>query len=353
VTAPDLAWFRGRRVFVSGHTGFKGVWLTSLLARAGAEVTGYALAPATPLYDLAAEPAVRSVTGDIRDLPALAAAFDAARPEVVFHLAAQPLVLDGYREPVLTYETNVMGTVNLLECVRRADWPIRTVVNVTTDKVYDNREWPWPYRETDALNGHDPYSNSKSCSELVTSCYRTLVDPRVAISTARAGNVIGGGDFADNRIVPDCVRAVAAGRPIEVRNPASIRPYQHVLEALSAYLLIARATAEDPTLAEAYNVGPAETDFVTTGDLATLFCRTWGDDATWTATPVDNPPEAQLLRLDSSRIAARLGWRPRWTIAQAVQATTDWSKAWLAGEDVRAVMAAQADSYFGGDHDRR
>jgi len=343
----DLSWFEGKRVFITGHTGFKGVWLSSILQRAGAEVTGYALAPTTPFFDLVNHDQLHSIIGDIRDLDHLSSAFRQFHPEIVFHLAAQPLVLEGYRDPALTYETNVMGTVNLLECVRLADWSIRSVINVTTDKVYCNNEWEWPYREIDTLNGHDPYSNSKSCSELVTSCYRSsLVGSSVPLSTARAGNVIGGGDFADNRIIPDCIRAVASNSVISVRNPSSVRPYQHVLEPLSAYLSLAAATSEDPTLAAAYNVGPRESDFVTTGELASLFCHHWGDGASWVHMDVHNPEEARLLRLDSSLISRVLGWHPLWSISQAVMATVDWTKVWLRGEDVNPVMDRQIDDYF-------
>lgn len=280
----DLSFYRGKRIFVSGHTGFKGSWLCAVLAMAGAEVTGFALPPEREsLWTLAKlEGHIHSVYGDIRDLGSLRTAFQAARPEIVFHLAAQPLVREGYRDPVGTYHTNVMGTVHILECVRETDC-VRSVLNVTTDKVYENRQWPWGYRETDTLNGYDPYSNSKSCSELVTSSYRSsFLDGRgVAASTARAGNVIGGGDFAAGRIIPDCVRAVRTGNPIQIRNPFSVRPYQHVLEPLSAYLLIAHRQYDDAKVAGSYNVGPDSRDCITTGELADLFCRSWGGDARW------------------------------------------------------------------------
>lgn len=344
----DLSFFAGKRVFVTGHTGFKGVWLTALLESAGAEVFGYALEPTTPFFALVADAQVHSVIGDVRDLRSLKCAVDAARPDVVFHMAAQPLVIEGFREPVTTYETNVMGTVNLLECVRLADWPILCAVNVTTDKVYENHEWVWPYRESDVLNGHDPYSNSKSCSELVTAAYRqSLLPSGVPVSTARAGNVIGGGDFAANRIITDCVQAVTNGRPISVRNPSSVRPYQHVLEALSAYVTIASATANNQELAGAFNVGPRDGDGVSTADLATMFCEAWGDSATWVHAEADTPPEASLLRLDSSYITERLGWRPRWTTQQAVSATVKWYKCWFDKGDVKKLMDEQVESFFG------
>lgn len=289
----DLSFYRGKRIFVSGHTGFKGSWLCAVLAMAGAEVTGFALPPEREsLWTLAKlEGHIHSVYGDIRDLGSLRTAFQAARPEIVFHLAAQPLVREGYRDPVGTYHTNVMGTVHILECVRETDC-VRSVLNVTTDKVYENRQWPWGYRETDTLNGYDPYSNSKSCSELVTSSYRSsFLDGRgVAASTARAGNVIGGGDFAAGRIIPDCVRAVRTGNPIQIRNPFSVRPYQHVLEPLSAYLLIAHRQYDDAKVAGSYNVGPDSRDCITTGELADLFCRSWGGDARWEHVGDEGPP---------------------------------------------------------------
>ena len=280
----DPEFYRGKRVFVTGHTGFKGSWLCKMLLMAGAEVTGYSLQPPTQpnLFSIAGvEGKMHSVIGDIRDFDALKAAFDAAQPDIVLHLAAQPIVRDSYKDPRYTYETNVMGTVNLLECVRLAQQQgraPRSVLNVTTDKVYHNNEWAWGYRENEPLDGFDPYSNSKSCSELATHSYINsfFADKTVAVSTARAGNVIGGGDFANDRIIPDCVRAMAAGRKIGVRNPYSTRPYQHVLEPLAAYLLIAQRQYEDSRFAGYYNVGPDDCDCVTTGTLVDLFCRAWG-----------------------------------------------------------------------------
>ena len=272
----DLEFYCGKRVFVTGHTGFKGAWLCRILVGAGAEVTGYALpAPTQPnLFELAGlEGKMASVLGDIRDFDALFAAFQEARPEIVLHLAAQPIVRDSYKDPAGTYETNVMGTVNILECVRRTPGVV-SFLNVTTDKVYHNNEWVWGYREDEPLDGFDPYSNSKSCSELVTHSYLSSFftgESAPSISTARAGNVIGGGDFANDRIIPDCVRAVQSGEPLGVRNPHSTRPYQHVLEPLFAYLMIARRQYEDKGLAGWYNVGPDDCDCVTTGQLVELF----------------------------------------------------------------------------------
>lgn len=346
----DFDFYRGKRVFVTGHTGFKGTWLCRILAQAGAEVTGYSLpAPTTPnLFELAGlERNMTSVIGDIRDREKLSAAFDAAQPEIVLHLAAQPIVRDSYRDPAYTYETNVMGTVNILECVRQSTC-VRSFLNVTTDKVYHNNEWEWGYRENEPLDGFDPYSNSKSCSELVTHSYKNsfFADGRVAISTARAGNVIGGGDFANDRIVPDCVRAMEAGRDIVVRNPHSTRPYQHVLEPLFAYLMIAQRQDTDGSFAGWYNVGPDECDCVTTGELADLFCSAWGDGARWINQSEANAPhEANFLKLDCSKIKRTFGWQPRWHIAQAVEKTVQWSRVWLSGGDVPGEMDRQIQEY--------
>ena len=346
----NLEFYRGKRVLVTGHTGFKGAWLCRILVNAGAEVTGYALDPPTEpnLYTLAGLAGrMASVRGDVRDSGALERAMHTARPELVFHLAAQPIVRTGYEQPVLTYETNVMGTVRLLECIRRMDC-VRSFLNITTDKVYYNREWEWGYRENEALDGQDPYSNSKSCSELVTHSYRDSFfrDTQTAISTARAGNVIGGGDFARDRIIPDCVRAVSAGEPIVLRNPASVRPYQHVLEALSAYLLIARRQYEDKSAAGSYNVGPDESGCVTTGALADLFCTAWGPSAHWESGPDGGPHEASYLKLDCSRIRNALGWRPRWNIEDAVRRTVEWTKNYLRGGNVPDEMDREMEAYF-------
>lgn len=350
----NLDFYRGKRVFLTGHTGFKGSWMCRALINAGAEVTGYALDPPTnpSLFQLAGlEKRMTSVIGDVRDLDRLKAAFDAARPEIVFHLAAQPLVRESYRDPRYTYETNVMGTVNLLECVRVAQEPVRSVVNITTDKVYRNNEWEWGYREADPLDGFDPYSNSKSCSELVTHSYVSSFfgRGRPPISTCRAGNVIGGGDFASDRIIPDCIRAIQVGQAIIVRNPRSIRPYQHVLEPVLAYLLLALRQYEEPELADWYNVGPEESDCITTGELVELFCKSWGDGATWKVQTENGAPhEANFLKLDCSRIKARLGWQPRWRIGEAVEKTVEWSREWLAGGDAAAMMDRQIGNFLEG-----
>ena len=267
-------------------------------------------------------------------------------PEIVLHLAAQPIVRDSYREPVYTYETNVMGTVNLLECVRLTP-SVKSVLNVTTDKVYENREWEYGYRECDPLDGYDPYSNSKSCSELVTHSYQKsfFQERDCAISTARAGNVIGGGDFANDRIIPDCVRAMEAGKQIGVRNPYSTRPFQHVLEPLFVYLQIAQKQYEDPAFQGYYNVGPDDCDCVTTGQLVTMFCELWGDGAAWENQSENGPHEANFLKLDCSKIKHVFGWRPRWHIREALDKTVEWSKAYLEGQDLQTVTDRQILEY--------
>ena len=347
----DLSFFRGKRIFLTGHTGFKGSWLCGLLLEAGAEVTGFALPPQTEpsLFKLTGlEGKMRSILGDIRNFDALKAAFDVAKPEIVIHLAAQPIVRESYHDPVGTYHTNVMGTVHLLECVRQSDC-VRSVLNVTTDKVYENKEWPWGFRETDPLGGFDPYSNSKSCSELVTHSYRNsfFAERNIAISTARAGNVIGGGDFSVDRIIPDCVRAVQAEVPVQLRNPNSLRPYQHVLEPLAAYLLITQRQYEDRNFAGWYNVGPEPCDCISTGALADLFCKKWGTGADWTCVKTHSPHEDAVLMLDCAKIRTILGWTPRWHIEQAVEKTVEWTKTWLAGGDISACMERQIAAFFG------
>ena len=346
----NLDFYRGKKVLVTGHTGFKGTWLCRLLLGAGAEVTGYSLEPPTDpaLFSLAGmDRQMDSVTGDVRDLEKLKALFHRTKPEIVLHLAAQPIVRESYRDPVYTYETNVMGTVNILECIRLTD-SVKSFLNVTTDKVYHNREWEWGYRETDPLDGFDPYSNSKSCSELVTHSYRNsfFADGRTAISTARAGNVIGGGDFAADRIIPDCIRAALEKKPVPVRNPHSTRPFQHVLEPLYAYLMIAAAQYEDGRFAGYYNVGPGDEDCVTTGELVDLFCRAWGEGQTWENHFAGGPHEANFLKLDCSRIKKAFGWRPRYHVKEAVEKTVEWSRAYLEGQDVREEMDRQILEFF-------
>ena len=346
----NLTFYKGKKVFVTGHTGFKGAWLCKMLANAGANVTGYSLqAPTNPsLFEIAGiEKDVHSVIGDIRDYHALKKAFDEAQPEIVLHLAAQPIVRDGYKNPAHTYETNVMGTVNILECIRNSNF-VRSFLNVTTDKVYLNKEWAWGYRENEELDGYDPYSNSKSCSELVTHCYKNsfFADGRVAISTARSGNVIGGGDFARDRIIPDCIRAAIRHTDIVVRNPFSTRPYQHVLEPLYAYLMISEMQYQDGKYAGYYNVGPDDMNCFQTGALVELFVSKWGDGMRWIKHYDGGPHEAKFLKLDSSKLKAVFGWRPRWNLDKAIEMVVEWSKCWLKGEDVSACMNKQIEAFL-------
>ena len=345
-----FGFYRGKKVLVTGHTGFKGTWLCRILVNAGAEVTGYSLTPPTDpaLFTMAGlEGRMNSVIGDIRDLPALKQVFSESCPEIVLHLAAQPIVRDSYKDPVYTYETNVMGTVNVLECVRQFPC-VRSFLNVTTDKVYENMEWEYGYRENDRLDGYDPYSNSKSCSELVTHSYKKslFADGRCAVSTGRAGNVIGGGDFANDRIVPDCVRAAMKKEAIIVRNPHSTRPYQHVLEPLAAYLMVAKAQYENGDFAGYYNVGPDDKDCVTTGTLVDMFCEAWGDGLSWVNQSDGGPHEANFLKLDCSKIKSTFGWRPRYCVREAIGLTVQWFRTYEAGGDVAEVMDRQISEMF-------
>lgn len=345
-----LSFYNGKQVFITGHTGFKGSWLCKILMIAGAEVTGYSLEPPTEpaLYRIAEiERGITSIVGDIRDLKSLNAAITKAQPEIVFHLAAQPIVRDSYKNPVYTFETNVMGTVNVLECIRNCD-SVKSVLNVTTDKVYLNREWEWGYRENEMLDGYDPYSNSKSCSELVTHSYKSsfLDEKGIAVSTARAGNVIGGGDFANDRIIPDCVRAALNHHEIQVRNPYSIRPYQHVLEPLFAYLMIAAKQYEDDRYAGYYNVGPDEGNCLRTGDLVDSFIKSWGENLTRTEGDINGPHEANYLKLDCSKIKRVFDWKPCWTAEKAVEKTVEWTKSWKEGLDINQCMDKQIQEYL-------
>lgn len=346
----NMNFYKDKKVFLTGHTGFKGSWLCKMLSNAGAIVMGYSLNPPTnpSLFEIAKiEQDITSVIGDIRDYAALKAAFDAAQPEIVLHLAAQPIVRDSYKNPAYTYETNVMGTVNILECVRNSTC-VKSFLNVTTDKVYLNKEWNWGYRENEELDGFDPYSNSKSCSELVTHSYKNsfFADGQVAISTARAGNVIGGGDFANDRIIPDCIRAAEKHEDIVVRNPFSTRPYQHVLEPLYAYLMIATKQYEDGTFAGYYNVGPDDVDCFQTGALVDLFVSKWGDGMKWINRYDGGPHEANFLKLDCSKLKSTFGWKPRWNLDTAIEKVVEWSKCWLSDEDVRACMDKQINEFL-------
>ncbi|MCR5788254.1 MAG: CDP-glucose 4,6-dehydratase [Lachnospiraceae bacterium] len=355
----DLSFYQGKRVLVTGHTGFKGSYLCELLLRNGAELTGYALEPPTKpsLYKLCGlEERMNSVTGDIRDLSHLKQVFAETRPEIVIHMAAQPIVRASYERPVETYETNVMGTVNVLECCHLTD-SVRSVINVTTDKVYQNNEWERGYVETDILNGYDPYSNSKSCSELVTQSYiqSFLRERGIAVSTCRAGNVIGGGDFAADRIVPDCIRAMERGEEIIIRNPGSIRPFQFVLEPLCVYLMIAKEQYNKPELASCYNVGPDDSDCYSAGKLADLFCETWNRipgrsekssvQAAWKNVSDHGPHEAGFLKLDCSKLKKTFGWKPCWDLKRTMEEIIVFSKGFLDGEPVPALMSRSIEQF--------
>jgi CDP-glucose 4,6-dehydratase len=352
---PDSRAFEGRRVLVTGHTGFKGSWLCEWLLMLGADVFGFALEPPTEpslFEDLGlAGRIARHRIGDVRDLESLRTAVSEARPEVVFHLAAQPLVRLSYREPVATYATNVMGTVNLLEAVRSSD-DVRAVVNVTSDKCYENGETGQAYRESDPLGGWDPYSSSKGCAELVTAAYRRSFfgeESPVRIASARAGNVIGGGDWAEDRIVPDCIRALVAGESIVVRNPDSVRPWQHVLEPLSGYLTLAdRLLAGDVEMDGAWNFGPAEQDTVRVRDVVEAIVEAWGSGS-W-ATVADGtraPHEAGLLALDTTKARERLSWRARYDVSSAVRRTAEWYASRYAGVDPAELTRRDIEDYIG------
>lgn len=351
----DIGFFKGKRMLITGHTGFKGSWMCKLLIMMGAHVTGYALEASTDpgLFTMCnMTEKMNSVVGDIRDLKLLNKVFQEVQPEIVIHMAAQPLVRESYKNPVYTYETNVMGTVNILECIRLNSC-VKSFINVTTDKVYLNKEWEWGYRENEELNGYDPYSNSKSCSELITSSYINSFFRKtdVSISTVRAGNVIGGGDFAANRIIPDCIRAAEAGEDIIVRNPFSVRPYEHVLEPLIAYLLIAEAQYQDKRCAGSYNVGPDDENCWTTGALVTLFCEKWnqamGSSIRWVDQYDGGPHEANFLKLDCSKLKKTFGWRPRWNIETAMDKIVEWNKVYRTGGDINVCMEQQISTFLG------
>jgi len=345
--------FRERRAFVTGHTGFKGSWLTVWLEELGAHVSGYALAATDPsmFRALELEKSCESLERDVRDVDELTAALDHARPDFIFHLAAQSLVLTSYQDPLATIHTNVLGTANLLEALRRLGRPC-VVVIVTSDKCYENREWDYAYRENEAMGGHDVYSMSKGAAELVVASYRRSFfgNGDIRVASARAGNVIGGGDWAENRIVPDSIRALSRGAAIDVRNPHAIRPWQHVLEPLGGYLLLASRLAEQPELAEAWNFGPFPEDARAVGELVERVIRAWGD-GTWTTEPREQPHEAGTLRLAIDKAMARLRWRPRWRFDDAVDRTVAWYKAAHAGataEQLRELTRSQIRDYLHG-----
>lgn len=348
------AFYKNKKVLVTGNTGFKGSWLTLMLQLLGAEVIGYSLGVPTEenLYMISGlEKNILMVNADIRDYYKLEKAFKENKPDIVIHLAAQPLVRESYRNPRENYEINVMGTVNVLECIRKSE-TVSSVLNVTTDKVYLNKEWDWGYREIEALDGFDPYSNSKSCSDIITHSYINsfFADKGIVVSTARAGNVIGGGDFAENRIIPDCVRAAIKKECIILRNPESIRPYQHVIEPLAAYLMIIEAQERNAKLADYYNVGPDETDSITTVELVEKFCGAWGEklqqEVMWKSQKTKGPHEACYLKLDSSKIKNKITWRPKWSIDMAVEKTVEWYDAYLNTEKVIECMKKQIQEYL-------
>ncbi|UOB54748.1 CDP-glucose 4,6-dehydratase [Burkholderia pyrrocinia] len=349
------SFWSGKRVFLTGHTGFKGSWLTLWLHSLGAEVTGYALEPDTTpnLFSLArVDEGIESVIGDIRDRGQLLNALRRAEPEVVIHMAAQSLVRASYSSPVETYETNVMGTVHVLDAIRQVR-SVRSVVIVTTDKCYENREWEWGYRENEAMGGYDPYSSSKGCAELVTAAYRNSFfneaaydTHRVAIASARAGNVIGGGDWASDRLIPDIVKAIGAGEIVNIRNPHAIRPWQHVLEPLGGYLLLAeKLYVEGARYAGAWNFGPDDIDAQPVQAIVEHLTSRWGDNARWQLDGGDHPHEATYLKLDCSKARARLGWRPRWDLDFTLDKIVDWYKAARKCKDVRTLTLAQIADY--------
>ena len=343
----DPSFYQGKKVLITGHTGFKGSWMSALLVNAGADVIGYSIDECELFSLCGLKDQICDIRGDIRDLDHLKAVFEEHKPEIVIHLAAQPLVRLSYDEPVYTFETNVMGTVNVLECVRLNPC-VKSFLNVTTDKVYDNKEREQGYTEDEPLDGYDPYSNSKSCSELVTHSYKKsfFSDSITAISTARAGNVIGGGDYSRDRIIPDCVRAATAGEDIIVRNPYSIRPYQHVLEPVCAYLMIAARQYEDISFSGYYNVGPDDEDCISTGELADLFVKYWGEGIKWVNISDGGPHEASFLKLDCSKLKNTFGWMPKWDIETAVEKTVAWCKIRNVGGNVRDCMDRQIDDYL-------
>ena len=341
--------YNGKRVLLTGHTGFKGSWLSKILFMCGAKLTGYALNPPTDtnIFDiLGLEKYMDSVVGDIRDLEHLKKVFDEVEPEYVIHMAAQPIVRDSYERPVYTYETNVMGTVNIMECVRLSK-SVKSFLNVTTDKVYENKEQDKGYVETDFLDGYDPYSNSKSCSELVTHSYKKSFLADLPVSTARAGNVIGGGDFAKDRITPDCVRAAISGKPVIIRNPNSIRPFQHVLEPLFIYLYIVMRQEQDRERYEGYyNVGPDDSDCVNAKTLVGSFKRAWGEGFDFKIKSDGGPHEAGFLKLNCDKLKKVYGWKPVLNVHDAIDLSVEWYKAWSKGEDMDAVTKKQILEYL-------
>ena len=353
VMAPEF--WQGKKVLLTGHTGFKGSWLSLWLQSLGAQVTGYALSPPTDpsLFEAAdVGSGMTSIIGDIRDLDKLQAVFAEQQPEIVIHMAAQPLVRYSYVNPVETYSTNVMGTVNLLEAVRHCP-SVKVVVNITTDKCYENREWAWGYRETEPMGGYDPYSNSKGCAELVSSAYRssffnadTYAEHGVALGTVRAGNVIGGGDWAQDRLIPDILAAFEQGQFVDIRNPHAIRPWQHVLEPLRGYLTLAEKLYEQGSnFAEGWNFGPNDEDAKPVGWIVEQMANLWGNDAQWQIDTGSHPHEAHYLKLDISKARSRLDWHPALRLNEALQLIIDWSKQKQAGVNLRDLTLSQIKNY--------
>lgn len=348
--------FNGKKVLITGHTGFKGSWLCLILHKLKANIHGYALAPPTvpSLFNEAAiDKLVTSNIGDIRDYDYLLNVIQKTQPEIIFHMAAQPLVIESYQNPRETYEINVMGTVNLLEAARQVD-SVKAIINVTSDKCYENKEWYWGYRENEAMGGYDPYSNSKGCSELVTSAYRSSyfnldssLNNKVAVASARAGNVIGGGDWAKNRLIPDFIRAISIGEKVTIRNPYAERPWQHVLEPLSGYLTLAEQLyTNGNSYAEAWNFGPDDFGTRNVEWIIASVCDYWGEGASYTIEKGPKQHEAHHLKLDSSKAKSRLGWSPKWDIQTTLKSIVDWNKSFLKGENIRKITEEQIHSYF-------
>jgi len=348
--------FLNKRVLVTGHTGFKGSWLCLLLHKLGADVYGYALEPPTKpsLFEEAGiGELMTSYIGDVRDFDKLLSVFQKVQPEIVIHMAAQPLVRESYKIPVETYSINVMGTVHVLEACRQTK-SVKAIVNVTTDKCYENKEWHWGYRENEPMGGYDPYSNSKGCSELVTSSYRNSYfnpknysEHRVGLGSGRAGNVIGGGDWADDRLIPDFIRAISSGKKVEIRSPYAIRPWQHVLEPLNGYLTLAAALYDDGAkFAQGWNFGPEDSDANNVEWITSTICEMWGEGASFAVDTNPQPHEANYLKLDCSKAKAELNWFPKWNIGTTLQSIVDWNKAYIAGEDIRLITEQQIVKFF-------
>lgn len=351
----NQTFWKSRKVWITGNTGFKGSWLSLWLHSLGAEVHGYALKPLDDqclFYLCGIDKLIPTTFGDVADYGQLLQTMQAAQPEIVFHMAAQPLVRESYKQPLLTYRTNVLGTAHLLEAVRNCS-SVKAVVNVTTDKCYENREWVWGYRENEPLGGFDPYSSSKACSELVTAAYRNSFFPSegypqhgVAIASARAGNVIGGGDWSDDRLVPDIMRSLMAGQPVLIRNPGSIRPWQHVLDPLSGYLSLAEKLVEEgPRYSEGWNFGPEDQDAKPVHRVVEYLCHLWGEGASYVVDTQVHPHEAHYLKLDCSKAKNLLGWRPRWDLETALSKTIEWLRGYQAGEDMKQICQLQIEAH--------